>query len=123
LDRGDVDLAVELNLKMFFDGPDRPSSAVDPDRRLSVGFMQRRAFEWQRSAGEGNVGELLVADLAGHVAEITAPSVVMVGEHDVSDFHTIAARLTTSLVDTRHVLLPDMAHVPYYAAPSVSAIG
>jgi 3-oxoadipate enol-lactonase len=119
LGREDLDTAVELNLKMFFDGPRRPSSAVDPARRSSVGRMQRRAFELQRCADERCVEELLVPDLAEHVAEITAPSVVMVGEHDVSDFHAIAARLTTSLVEARHVVVPDTAHVPYYERPDV----
>jgi pimeloyl-ACP methyl ester carboxylesterase len=119
LDAGDVDVAVELNLKMWFDGPGRPSAAVDPIRRSAAGLMQRRAFEWQMAAGEGSEEELLVADVGARLAEITAPTVVMVGEHDASDFHAIANRVTASVAGAWHIPVPGAAHVPYYERPEV----
>ena len=45
LDRGDVDGAVEVNLRAWVDGPTRSADAVDPEVRAFVGRMQRDAFE------------------------------------------------------------------------------
>ena len=44
-ERGDLDAAVETNLRMWVDGPGRSPEDVDPDVRRRVGEMQRRAFE------------------------------------------------------------------------------
>src|SRR4051794_24141984 len=45
LDRGDLDAAVEVNLRAWVDGPSRARDAVDPEVRAFVGRMQRDAFE------------------------------------------------------------------------------
>jgi 3-oxoadipate enol-lactonase len=50
LDAGDLDGAVELNLRMWVDGPRRGPDAVDQAVRAKVGEMQRRAFEVQLAA-------------------------------------------------------------------------
>ena len=45
--RGDLDAAVELNLRMWVDGPHRAAADVDPGVRSAVAEMQRRALELQ----------------------------------------------------------------------------
>ena len=62
LERGDIESAVELNLRTWFDGPNRPWMAVDAGRRDEVAAMQRRAFELQL-AGDDATEQLLVGDL------------------------------------------------------------
>jgi pimeloyl-ACP methyl ester carboxylesterase len=119
LDAGEVDTAVELNMAMWFDGPRRSSADVDPTRRASVALMQRRAFELQRAGGAEGVEELLVPDLAERVAGMTVPMVIVVGEHDVSDFHAIGAQLAAKVSNSRLNVLPGAAHVPYYERPEV----
>ncbi len=52
LERGDVDGAVEVNLRMWVDGPSRAPDEVDADVRSKVGEMQRRAIEIWLEAGE-----------------------------------------------------------------------
>jgi pimeloyl-ACP methyl ester carboxylesterase len=118
LERGDVDAAVELNLQMWFDGQGRRSAVIDPARRASVGAMQRWAFELQL-AGEGAEEELLVPDLSERIAEITAPTLIVVGEHDASDFHAIGARLAATLPHAQLNVLPGTAHIPNYERPEL----
>ena len=45
LERGDLDAAVEANLRAWVDGPHRAASDVDASMRAFVGQMQRAAFE------------------------------------------------------------------------------
>ena len=52
LERGDLDAAVEVNLRMWFDGPRRSAEEVDPALRARVGEMQRRALELQLPVGD-----------------------------------------------------------------------
>ena len=117
LDCGDIDTAVELNLRMWFDGPNRPSTAVDPSRRAAVGEMQRRAFELQLAAGDDADEQPHVEGLRSRLAEIGAPTLVVVGEHDADDFHAIGALLAAELLDARYRMIPGTAHVPNYERP------
>ena len=45
IERGDVDEAVEVNMRMWVDGPSRSPDEVDPEVRRKVAEMQRRAIE------------------------------------------------------------------------------
>ena len=117
LGRGDVDAAVELNLRMWFDGPGRAPAPARAVRRAAVGEMQRRAFEVQLAAEGGADEDPLVEDLRERVREISAPTVVVVGEHDVSDFHAIGAHLVDTLPAARLVVASDTAHLPNYERP------
>ena len=65
LERGDLDAAVEANLRMWVDGPERRADEVDPALRERVGEMQRRAFELQLPVIETADEEALAGDLAG----------------------------------------------------------
>jgi 3-oxoadipate enol-lactonase len=94
LERGDLDAAVEVNLRMWVDGPRRPPTTVDAAVREHVRQMQRRAFQLQLPVWEDAEEELLVSDLERRLSEVRAPALVLVGEEDVSDFHQIAAQLS-----------------------------
>jgi pimeloyl-ACP methyl ester carboxylesterase len=116
LDQGDIAAAVELNLSMWFDGADRPPPPEDA-RRVAVGVMQRRAFELQLEAGDAAPAEPLVRDLGSRLGEISVPTVVLVGEHDASDFHLIGRRLAATLPRAIYEVVPGAAHVPYFEHP------
>jgi 3-oxoadipate enol-lactonase len=113
----DADRAVEVNLRMWVDGPGRRPEDVDPELRARVGEMQRQAFELQLEAGEDAEEELLVPDLAERVGEIGAPTLLVVGEDDVSDMHTIAHRLAREIPGARLETIADTAHVPNMERP------
>jgi pimeloyl-ACP methyl ester carboxylesterase len=81
--------------------------------------MQRRAFELQRAADTEDMEELLVPDLPERLAEITVATVILVGEHDASDFWAIGEQIAATLSNAQFHLLAGTAHVPYYERPEV----
>jgi 3-oxoadipate enol-lactonase len=113
---GDLDAAVEANLRTWVDGPRRRPADVDAEVRRSVGEMQRRAFELQLVVEEDDE-ELLVEDLAQRLGEIRAPTLVIVGEEDQPDMHAIAQRLEREIPDARRATIPATAHIPSLERP------
>ena len=45
------------------------------------------------------------------------PTLVIVGEHDLPDFHAMAATLSTNIAGAVHHVLPDAGHLAHLAAP------
>jgi pimeloyl-ACP methyl ester carboxylesterase len=116
LEAGNLDAAVEANLRTWVDGPRRRPEDVDPQVRALVAGMQRRAFEVQLAVEEDEE-ELLVEDLAQRVGEISAPTLVVVGEEDQPDMHAIADRLVRELPAARRATIAHTAHVPSLERP------
>jgi pimeloyl-ACP methyl ester carboxylesterase len=117
LERGDLDAAVEVNLRMWVNGPRRPPAVVDAAVRELVRQMQRRAFELQVPVWQ-DAEELLVSDLARRLDAVRVPTLVVVGEEDVADFHQIAAQLAREIDGARHAVIPNAAHLPSLERPS-----
>jgi len=113
---GDLDAAVEANLRTWVDGPRRHPGDVEPAVRTRVAEMQRRAFEVQLAVDEDDE-ELLVEDLDRRLGEIRAPALVLVGEEDQPDIHAIAERLERELPDARRTTILGTAHVPSMERP------
>jgi 3-oxoadipate enol-lactonase len=122
LDAGDVDAAVELNLRMWVDGPRRGADAVDAAVRAKVGEMQRRAFEVQLAAfgGEEQPGpqERLDPPAIARLEEVRAPGLVIVGDADVPDILERADILASRIPDARKVVLPGVAHMVNLERPA-----
>ena len=116
-ERGDLDEAVEVALRLWVDGPRRAPEDVDPDVREFVGTMQRSAYELERSAGRAPEEELLVPNLAERLGEIAAPTLVLAGEEDVPDIRAIADRLADGIPGARRAVIPAAAHVPSLERP------
>jgi 3-oxoadipate enol-lactonase len=102
---------------MWVDGRRRGPGLVDPEVRERVRQMQRQAFQLQLAAGEAAEEQPLVADVGQRLGEVAAPSLIIVGEHDVADVHAIADRLAFELPDARRVVVPDAAHLPSMERP------
>jgi 3-oxoadipate enol-lactonase len=117
LRRGDLDAAVEVNLRMWVDGPRRSADDVDPDVRELVRQMQLRAFELQMPVDEEVRENLLVPDLADRLGEIQVPTLVLTGEEDSDDIQAIADVLVAKLPDARRASIPRTAHVPSLERP------
>ena len=116
LGAGDLERAVELNLRMWVDGPRRRPEDVDAGLRARVAEMQRSAFELQLPLDEDEE-ELLVEDLAQRLSEIQAPTLVLVGEEDQPDMQAIADRLAQEIPAARRATIPNTAHVPSMERP------
>lgn len=114
LERGDLDQAAWLNVRFWLDGPTRGPEAVDESLRRRVFEMQRRALELDNPAAEGG---WLVSDRHLRLAEVHAPTLVVVGELDQPDFARIARHLGERLPNARAEILPGVAHLPPMEAP------
>jgi len=114
---GDLDAAVEANLRMWVDGPHRSPAEVDPAVRAAVGEMQRAAFEAWLVHGDEVDEEALVPDVAERLGEIEVPTLVLAGELDVADIHAIAARLGAEIPGARRAVIEGTAHVPNMERP------
>jgi 3-oxoadipate enol-lactonase len=116
--RGDLDAATELNLRMWVDGPRRSAGDVEPRVREAVRGMQRRALELQAPLWEELDEDLLVDDILEHLAEIRAPTLVLVGEEDVADIQRLAVRLAAEIPGARSATIAGAAHVPNLERPA-----
>ena len=108
---GDLDRAVELNLKLWVDGPRRDSDAVDPAMRAFVGEMQRRAFEIPLPDPPPTAPPPLEPPARERLGDIAIPTLVVVGDEDVEDMKQIADALAEGIAGARKVTLPDTAHM------------
>jgi 3-oxoadipate enol-lactonase len=116
-ERGDLDAAVETNLRMWVDGPHRSSEQVDPELRRRVGEMQRRALEIEQSTDGEATLEALAPDYSERLAEITVPALILVGELDRPEIHEIADRLEAGIPHSRRATIEGAAHVPSMERP------
>lgn len=116
--RGDLDGATELNLRMWVDGPRRSPTEVEPHVREAVREMQRRALELQAPVWDELDEDLLVAGVADRLGEIRVPTLVLVGGEDVDDIHAVADRLSTEIPGARRATIARSAHVPNLERPA-----
>jgi 3-oxoadipate enol-lactonase len=117
LQRGDVDEAVEVNMRMWVDGPSRSPDEVDPDVRSKVAEMQRRAIDIYREAGEEGDHQALVEDWGDRISEISVPTLVLVGDLDRPEMLEIAERLEAEIPNARRETIAGTAHVPSMERP------
>jgi len=118
LERGDLDAAVEANLRTWVDGSGRAPGTVDPAVREAVGQMQRRAFELQLHFAENDEEEDLVPDWPDRIGKLQVPALMLVSDHDQPDIHTIAARLARELPQARTATISGAAHLPSMERPA-----
>jgi 3-oxoadipate enol-lactonase len=117
LERGDLEAAVEVNLRMWVDGPGRSPDEVDTALRERVREMQRRAFELQVPVDEAADEDLLVANVLERAGEVTAPTLVLTGDKDRSDMQAIADRLAAEMPNARRASIAGAAHIPSLERP------
>jgi 3-oxoadipate enol-lactonase len=113
IDRGDLDAAVQANVRMWVT---RDGRAVDPAVVDLVATMQRDAF----AAQLGVDADLEPNDppVAERLAEIAAPALVVVGADDVADFHGLAERFAAELPNAEPVVtIAGAAHLPALERP------
>jgi pimeloyl-ACP methyl ester carboxylesterase len=117
MERGDVDETVEINMRMWVDGPSRSPDEVDPEVRRKVAEMQRRAIEIYLEAGEEGEPRPLVEDWGERLGEIKVPTLVLVGDLDRPEMLEIAERLEAEIPNARRETITGAAHVPSMERP------
>ena len=112
-ERGDFAAAAEASLRLWFDGPRRSPEAVDADLRSAVGAMVLRSYELQQHAWEaGAEEEELEPPINDRLGEVSCPTLVLVGDEDVSDMLAIAAHVADSVGGARLVTVSGATHLP-----------
>jgi len=109
LERGDLDAAVEANVRLWL------SDGVDPEVRVLVAEMQRTAFERQI----GHEVELARLDppASTRLADVRVPTLVVTGDEDVRDIHEIAGRLLAEIPGAERATIPGSGHLPSLERP------
>ena len=116
VERGDLDGAVDANLRMWFSGPSRSLDDMDPALRELVEEMQRQAFRQQK--GHDDVRMLrLEPSSSERLDEVTVPTLVLTGDEDVADIHHIADRLAAGIPGAERATIADAAHLPSLERP------
>jgi pimeloyl-ACP methyl ester carboxylesterase len=115
LARGDIDAAVELNLRTWVDGPSRAPSAVDPALRARVGEMQSEIF--RMSIPDGMITRDLEPPAAGRLASISIPTLVIVGELDMPTFVRTAEWVARQIPRASLIRIPGAAHMANMEEP------
>lgn len=123
--RGDIEKASELQLRIWFDGPDRKPEDLDHGRikaRAQAGEMNRifveRGTYWIADA---------VPALPLHppailrLGEVRVPTLVVSGNLDYSEARRASRILAEGIPGARLVEMPDCAHVPPLEAPDAFA--
>ena len=111
VEAGDLDAAVELNLRMW--GMPHVHDRLRP--------MQRRAFEIQVPAFAGDrppgPDRKLDPPASARLGELAVPTLVVVGEHDLADAQAIARRLADGIPGARLETIAGAKHFPSLERP------
>ncbi|MGD9529296.1 alpha/beta fold hydrolase [Pseudonocardia sp.] len=108
---------VEALLRYGVDGPRREPADVDPAVRERCRAMATATVAAHHTA----TGRQLWYDVRERAAEITPPTLVVVGELEIGWLHTVAGQLEAALPDVRRVEEPGVGHMMMLEAPARTA--
>lgn len=113
---GDVAGAVEYELRMWIDGPDRGPDAVDPAMRERVREMNAALF-----ARDDEEGDEIPLDLpaAERLGDITVPTLIVYGDRDIADVRQAGPHLAAAIPGASLAVIPDAAHLPQMERPEL----
>lgn len=110
LESGDLDAAVRLNLDMWVRGPARPWSAELRALADRVAGPMRVSLVNQHATDEHHLAERQ-PPVSEHLAEVWQPTLVGIGDRDVSDFIAIAEHLAAAMPNARTVRFTGVGHL------------
>lgn len=105
---GDVARAVELELRMWVNGPTRTPEQVDAAVRERVRTMNAAIFA---RAADDSGEQGLEPPAIDRLGEIRAPTLAIAGDRDMPDILAIADRLAAGIAGARKVVMPGVAHL------------
>lgn len=113
--RGDLDEVAWANVRTWVDGPLRGGEAA-PELRQAVFDMYRPALELQAVEGAMDSGSLEPAP-PGRLADVSQPTLVVVGDLDQPDMMDVGEHLASSIRGAKLTVMHGVAHLPPMEAP------
>ncbi|MFT4030136.1 MAG: alpha/beta fold hydrolase [Protaetiibacter sp.] len=109
----DVDALVRIEVQLWDLGPDRDADEVEPE------FLERAI---ELNVGAAHWGFAGTATPPAHPAidrlgEVAAPTLVVIGDRDVTGARVAAALLLAGIPDAEEARFPDSAHLPSVEHP------
>jgi 3-oxoadipate enol-lactonase len=117
LERGDLAAATEINLRMWVDGPKRTPDQVNSEVRERVRVMQHHAFTVPVPASAEELS--LTPPARTRLAEIHAPTLIIVGDYDIPSKLTVSEQLVKEISGARKVIIPGVAHMVSMEQPEL----
>jgi pimeloyl-ACP methyl ester carboxylesterase len=111
---GDVERACEMDAKFWIDGPSRDPARIDPAYRNRARQLHRENFSIDRFAHQE---EPLKPPAIGRLREISAPTLVVIGDNDSEDLVRLADRLAAEIPNATLVTIANAAHLPSLEHP------
>lgn len=108
LEAGELDRAIEIETRMWVDGPHRDPGAVDPAIRQRVYEMNARVWELEDQV---HGRQELEPPAVSRLSDIRVPALIIDGDADQPDILRISARLASEIENARRVTLPNAAHM------------
>ena len=115
---GDVDRAVELELRIWLDGDGR-AEPLDPELREGVRAMNLRA--WELGLESTGSAERPMPPASTRLGSVGVPTLVVAGEHDVPFMTESCRSLANAIPGARFELMRGVAHLPPLERPAVFA--
>ena len=114
---GDVDALNEAEIRLWVDGPGRPAGAApEPVRRLALEMngdsLRKPEWDWK-------LLRPLEPPAAERLGEVRAPTLVLVGEHDLPHCHAAGRILASEIRGARLEVMPETAHLPSLERPDL----
>jgi pimeloyl-ACP methyl ester carboxylesterase len=110
----DVDLVNEAEMKLWLIGPGRTSNQVDQGLRDLFLQMNGIALKSDFASAPTKKPE---PPAFGRLAEIKAPTLVIVGDEDLSEIRDTADLLVSKITNARKAVIHDAAHLPNLEHP------
>ena len=115
-DAGDFATANEIEVHIWVDGPTRNPESVNQGVRERVREMNLQTFTRHEENEQAQPQEL-EPPASVRLGEIQVPTLVLIGDQDVSSIQAIADHLAAAIPGARKVVVPNTAHVPNMEQP------
>lgn len=110
----DVDAIIRADMRLWLDGPRRPSGYVKEPLRTLFFEMDKASFANDFDSAPMDNVELPAAE---RLHEITAPTLVVVGDEDAPPIFDAVELLMEKVPHARKVVIHDAAHLPNLEHP------
>jgi pimeloyl-ACP methyl ester carboxylesterase len=112
---GDMDAVNRAEVRLWVDGPRRPEGSAPAPVRELVLDMNGRSLHTDWASAES---QRLDPPAISRLSEITAPTLVIVGDQDLPHASANAELITSNVSGSRKVVIKDAAHLPSLERPA-----